>query len=530
MALLGLLLMLALPPGQQVQADNECQKNILIYFDASGSMLDLVSGRPLMSSMLDFLSSAINDTTLIRDNDRVVFKKFVRNRQDFNQLNQQFVIDRASRTEITNRIARLKQNEAQDYNQIILRRQDNNYVNLVQGIRRDIRSFPPPTTASSYIIIFSDFFFDPSLNNPLSVAAHRRSLQRELGASFDDYLAQNGYRLILIYKPNPTPANPQARTDDVFSVFNALDHSSTITTTGNTIVVSEIISELQNRFVEGIGANGRLVFENGQLQANLDLRNPNCESLPLSQASIAPISSVGDSTVLLSTGTSTASINQTIGPSSILPISVPLAGGPSLLSDLETLNLIGKRYQLDVTLQTDDGREIEAAAELSLNAEDFCESFALEQVEAIVVDNIRSRFDKLFVRVGFNGTVLNDSRFTINPTIPNYSLPDTLDHSWFDFAGGEPIRDDKNEQVYVYEIRPDEGYALSSIDSVRLTLNARRQILDLRYGRACSPEPLLQTVRVEYKNYIKAEWIAIILLVVLSFVTSFLAALKNHSS
>ncbi|MDH5743602.1 MAG: hypothetical protein OEZ52_08660, partial [Candidatus Aminicenantes bacterium] len=190
---------------------DQCQKNVMVYFDASHSMIENVGGEAIMQFMLRFMKEAANNKELLKNGDLLILKKFVEKSYPFHEIGGQFEVNDTNRSESVERI----DDCLYRYEDIKIRAEHNNYINLLEDIRQQILSTPPRGQIMNYVVIFSDFLYDPPYGRD-QLIKHKTDLETQL-FQYRDFFDNYKYRLILIYKKNPITVKKGI---DVFDAFN----------------------------------------------------------------------------------------------------------------------------------------------------------------------------------------------------------------------------------------------------------------------------------------------------------------------
>ena len=144
--------------------------------------------------MLRFMKEAANNKELLRNGDFVILKKFVENSYPLVEIGGQFEMNETNRSASVERI----DDYLYRYEDLKIRSEHNNYVNLLEDIRQQILSTPARGQIMNYVVIFSDFLYDPPYSRD-QLMKHKANLETLL-FEYRDFFDNYGYRIILIYK------------------------------------------------------------------------------------------------------------------------------------------------------------------------------------------------------------------------------------------------------------------------------------------------------------------------------------------
>jgi hypothetical protein len=380
-----------------------CRKNVMIYFDASHSMVENVGGEAIMQFMLRFMKEAANNKELLRNGDLLTLKKFVEKSYPFHEIGGQFEVNDANRSESVERI----DDYLYRYEDIKIRAEHNNYINLLEDIRQKILSTPARGQIMNYVVIFSDFLYDPPFGRD-QLIKHRTDLEDQL-FQYRDFFDDYKYRLILIYKKNPTLVKKGV---DVFNAFNRVKYSKSIISPEN---IAQLIEDLKKEIIQPVRAlpdESRFLYEGGSLSLKLALENPNCEEIRADRIEIESITDSENEASALASRSLGPEGTTIFKPLSSYSFDVKLDGTPSF-KDMIEKRYSNKTYKIAYSLKTNWGTT-EDSVQVTLKDEDFIEDFGVEIKDVVFVDHVFNAFDKLFIKLKFSGNLFDRAKLIRN--------------------------------------------------------------------------------------------------------------------
>jgi len=498
---------------QEYAHENPCSKNVIVYFDASHSMIEKVGGESIMQFMLRFMKEAAGNPDLFKDGDRILLKKFAEKTYPFLEIGGEFDADDATRDQTISRIDQA----LYQYERLKISSEHNDYLNLLEDIRLQILSIPPKGNVMNTIIIFSDFLYDPPFGQE-ALLGHKAGLEQKL-FEYRDIFDSYHYRLILIYKKNPNIANKGV---DVFDAFSRNHFTKSIVSPGN---ISQLIEDLKREIVQPVRVvepESRFLYKNGILELHLTIENPNCDEIRASSIEILSINDVADEAIALSSPTVAPEGSKTFKPLGTKTIEIPLNNPPPFNKIVED-GYYNKTYKVVYLVNTQWGSE-EDFFEIPLREEDFEESFTVEIEDLAFIDHVFSRYDKLFVKLKLDGQLFNNATLKVRPEL--------IDSTMRQIEPIFPIKIqasglmEQKRPVFVYKVRRNGGFNLAGIEEAAQSLKLNWDIIydnksiDLKFQGAKNSEEMVEkTIETShYKNYVIPEIVIFMVLVLLAAV------------
>jgi hypothetical protein len=490
-----------------------CRKNVMIYFDASHSMVENVGGEAIMQFMLRFMKEAANNKELLRNGDLLTLKKFVEKSYPFHEIGGQFEVNDANRSESVERI----DDYLYRYEDIKIRAEHNNYINLLEDIRQKILSTPARGQIMNYVVIFSDFLYDPPFGRD-QLIKHRTDLEDQL-FQYRDFFDDYKYRLILIYKKNPTLVKKGV---DVFDAFNRVKYSKSIISPEN---IAQLIEDLKKEIIQPVRAlpdESRFLYEGGSLSLKLALENPNCEEIRADRIEIESITDSENEASALASRSLGPEGTTIFKPLSSYSFDVKLDGTPSF-KDMIEKRYSNKTYKIAYSLKTNWGTT-EDSVQVTLKDEDFIEDFGVEIKDVVFVDHVFNAFDKLFIKLKFSGNLFDRAKLMVSPEMENLTFHPIEPIRPINFSTEDKLSD--RNQVYVYKAKQNRDFSFSSLGRQGKSLNLKwnlsheEKTIDLNFqGAAHSNHTLTQKIEsTHYRSFVVLEIILFSFLIILSFV------------
>jgi hypothetical protein len=491
-----------------------CRKNVMIYFDASHSMVENVGGEAIMQFMLRFMKEAANNKELLKNGDLLILKKFVEKSYPFHEIGGQFELNDTSRSESVERI----DDYLYRYEDIKIRAEHNNYINLLEDIRQQILSTPARGRIMNYVVIFSDFLYDPPSGRD-QLIKHKTDLEDRLFQYrnfFDDYK----YRLILIYKKNPLLVKKGI---DVFDAFNRVKYSKSIISPEN---IAQLIEDLKKEIIQPVRAmpdESRFLYEGGSLSLKIALENPNCEEIRAERIEIESITDSEDEAAMFASRSLAPEGTKIFKPLSRHSFDVKLNGTPSFKEIIEK-RYSNKTYKIAYSLKTNWGTT-EDSVQITLKDEDFIENFGVEIKDVVFVDHVFKAFDKLFIRLKFSGNLFDRAKLTVSPEMANVTFHPIEPTRPINFSPDEKLSN--RDQVYVYKAKQNRDFSFSSLRrqenkslDLKWNLAHEEKTIDLNFqGVSHSNHTLTKKIEPnQYRSFVVLEIILFSLLIILSLV------------
>jgi hypothetical protein len=498
--------------NQEASSLNPCAKNVMIYFDASHSMIEKVGGEAIMQFMLRFMKEAAGNQELLKNGDFVLLKKFAEKSYPFNEIGGEFSVDDAARNQTTTRIS----DALYQYERIKIRGEHNDYINLLEDIRQQILNLPPRGKVMNTVVIFSDFLYDPPFGQD-ALQRHKADLEQKL-FDYRDFFDSYQYKLVLIYKKNPKIVDKGI---DVFDAFSRMRFAKSIISPEN---IAQLIEDLKREIIQPVRAveeSSRFLYKNGILNLLLTMENPNCEEIRASSIEIESIKDAANDAVTLASRTVAPEGSKTFKPLSSNRIEIPLNDTPPFEKLIKN-GYPQKNYRVDFLAHTQWG-PAGSSIVIPLREDDFVETFAVEIEDLIFIDHVFTRYDKLFIKLKIDGFLFDNAALTIRPELEGCT-----------FVPVEPLSPlrisatDRLEQMspfYVYKVGQNSGFRLKQIKqgANHLKLNwdivHDNKTIDLNFqGVTNSDETAEKTVEPSHlKNYGLTEIIIFALLILAGF-------------
>lgn len=500
------------PALAQSEAQTDpCRKNVMIYFDASHSMVENVGGEAIMQFMLRFMKEAANNKELLKNGDSLILKKFVEKSYPFHEIGGQFEVNDSNRADSIQRI----DDCLYRIEDIKIRAEHNNYINLIEDIRQQILSTPSRGQIMNYVIIFSDFLYDPPYGRS-QLIKHKADLEAQL-FQYRDFFDDYKYRLILIYKKNPLIVKKGI---DVFDAFNQVRYTKSIISPEN---IAQLIEDLKGEIIQPIKAlpeESRFLYEGGSLSLKIALENPNCEEVQAQKMEIESITDSENEAVALASRSLGPEGTAVFRPLGSIAFDIRLNGTPSFKEIIEN-KYSNKPYAVAYSLDTNWG-SVKDSVQVSLKDEDFIENFEVEIEDFVFVDHIFSAFDKLFLKLKFRGDLFDRAKFTVSPEMESVSFSPLEPTVPIDFSADERLSE--RDQVYVFKAKQKGDFSFSSLEKQEKNLDLKWNLLhedktiDLNFrGASHSNHTLNKKIEpIHYRSYVALEIILFSLLIILS--------------
>ncbi len=499
--------------GQTEVQTDPCKKNVMIYFDASHSMVENVGGEAIMQFMLRFMKEAANNEELLKNGDLLILKKFVEKIYPFHEIGGQFEVDDTNRSESVERI----DDCLYRIEDIKIRAEHNNYINLLEDIRQQILSTPARGEIMNYVIIFSDFLYDPPYGKN-QLIKHKTDLEARL-FQYRDFFDDYKYRLILIYKKNPLIAKKGI---DVFDAFNRVKYSKSIISPEN---IAQLIEDLKREIIQPVRAlpdESRFLYEDGSLSLKIALENPNCEEIRAQKMEIESITDSENEAVTLASRSLGPEGTTIFNPLSSIVFDIKLNGTPSFKEIIEN-KYSNKTYAIAYSLETNWGTT-EESVHVTLKDEDFIENFEMQVEDLVFVDHIFNAFDKLFIKLRFSGNLFDRAKLTILPEMEDFTFSPIEPILPLNLSTDEKLSD--RNQVYVFKAKRKGDFSLSSLTRQEKNLDLKWNLahedktIDLNFQGASNSNHTLNK-KIEpnhYRSFVVLEIILFSLLIIMSIV------------
>lgn len=497
----------------ETQTD-QCKKNVMIYFDASHSMVENVGGEAIMQFMLRFMKEAANNKELLKNGDLLILKKFAEKSYPFHEIGGQFEVNDTNRLESVERI----DDYLFRYDDIKIRAEHNNYINLLEDIRQQILSTPTRGQIMNYVVIFSDFLYDPPYGRD-QLTKHKTELEAQL-FQYRDFFDDYKYRLILIYKKNPIIVKKGI---DIFDAFNRVKYSKSIISPEN---IAQLIEDLKKEIIQPVKAlpdESRFLYEEGSLFLKIALENPNCEEISADKMEIESITDSENEAVSLGSRSLGPEGTTIFKPLSSNTFDIKLNGTPSFTEIVEN-KYSNKTYKIAYSIETNWGTT-EESIQVTLKDEDFIEKFEVEIEDLVFVDHIFKAFDKFFIKLKFRGNLFDRAKLTISPEMENFTFFPVEPILPINLSTDEKLSD--RNQVYVYKAKQNGDFSFSSLRRQQKSLDLKWNLehedktIDLNFrGSSHSNHTLNKKIEPNhYRSFVVLEIILFSLLIIISIVT-----------
>jgi len=490
-----------------------CKKNVMIYFDASHSMVENVGGEAIMQFMLRFMKEAANNKELLKNGDFLILKKFVEKSYPFHEIGGEFEVNDTNRSESMERI----DDCLYRYEDIKIRAEHNNYIHLLEDIRQQILSTPARGQTMNYVIIFSDYLYDPPYGRD-QLIKHKTDLESRL-FQYRDFFDDYRYRLILIYKKNPLIVKKGI---DVFDAFDRVKYSKSIISPEN---IAQLIEDLKREIIQPVRAlpdESRFLYEGGSLSLKIALENSNCEEIQVEKMEIESITDSENEAVTLASRSLGPEGTANFKPLSSHTFDIKLNGTPSFTEIIQN-KYSNKTYKIAYSLETNWGTT-EDSVRVSLKDEDFIENFEVEIEDLAFVDHIFNAFDKLFIKLNFSGNLFDRAKLRISPEMENFSFLLIEPILPLNFSTDEKLSD--RNQVYVFKAKQIGDFSFSSLRKQEKNLGLKWNLahedktIDLNFqGASHSNHTLNKKIEPNhYRSFVVLEIILFSLLIIISIV------------
>ena len=270
----------------QIPNTNDCSKEVLIYFDVSASMeRKLANGDQTgIQFILEFLKRILTNKDIIKEGDNIRLYKFVQSPVSFSEISGgQFTANETSISQVEKQIETWKSNP----NQLIRYKEDNNYIALLDhAIRLVSQTRNREKRSNNFLIVFSDFIYDPSGKNKTILVRDHENRLPGLARELEDACIRNNFIPILIH--GDTNLDITRLGVDALDINTLLGGSFA----GREIVknygsLDEVVQTLKNEVAKNIkiGAAKFNVYP-GKFGATVKLENPSCDSVYISKVEI----------------------------------------------------------------------------------------------------------------------------------------------------------------------------------------------------------------------------------------------------
>ncbi len=347
--------------------------------------------------MLEFLRQALGSPQLVTENDSLKIKLFVQRpylawSSNGRQLTPQLKIDayRAAET-------RIRKGD----------RGDNDFVELADDFRAELEHTTPEANATTYMLVFSDFFYDPRGGNQAIWDKQRDAFGKrltELSSLFDRKKA----KLIYWYQRNNAPNGT-----DLGELLAGRDYLHQVE---NSASIPTLVESISREFRAPLGVSkAQFRYDRSGLKLSLTINNPNCSPVKLNKVSIDQIGTEKP----LATATD-AELSKIFEPGSQDIVNVSLKGYPELHS-LRT-QYLDNAYNVRVTMISDAGRSA-STLRLALTEDAFLEAVSISgKTEAVIVKHILPRSERIFIQLYLDGNILEEKDLTVTARLPGMDL------------------------------------------------------------------------------------------------------------
>ena len=501
--------------GAQADRQLDCRKNVLIYVDGSKSMFDSDGTTTPMAGILSFLGQAIRSRHLITDGDHLVVQRFAAEVSALTAAFPRGTVNSDIRAQLVERVDRLRVSPEQ----IQIRRQNNDYLKLMAQIARDVEAAPARRDAANFVVVFSDFFYNPEVGGRKRTAEeleeHRAGIRAAM-ESLDATIAGRGFRMLLVYQANP---DAEGYGVDVFDDFASSGLARSITRSGESI--DDLVTEFEAAFsgVKLTSPDQLLRFGGGALKAALEVRNQACHPITVDSVTVGPATLVaaevdGSRTLTASTWME-ADVDVDGAGSASVEFVLPV---PQTAAELVGSEWADNEYEVLATARIGE-MPFEARLRLRLSEESFRDEFRTRAVQLHFVDHVTPWFDQLYLTVWPEGSLLDVTELTV-----------MVEHVLFKFdslsgpegLGDRPI-DGKTGLTFVFRVLEADGL---SLDDVKEKGRAREELrVSTILARSASTEFPLSNPRREFSVALQeAKFTDWRLLEALVFVVLFLLA------
>jgi hypothetical protein len=405
------LLTLASCPGlltAQASSSPVCRKNIVIYFDTSDSMKNPAAGTnlPIRNLMLEFLRQALDSPQLVSETDSLKIKLFVGDPQQAWSSNSRLLI---------------QQVKLEAYNAVkptITKGEpgDNNFVNLEKDVKNELDRLKPEPNTTTYILVFSDFFYNPSLKSrqgrsrEVAWGQQRDEFSKRL-ADLSSLFDRKKAKLIYWYQRN----NGTDGTD-LGDLLTGQDYLRQIETSAS---IPGLVDSISKEFRASLHTSAaQFLYSREGLNLNITLNNTNCFPVALQKLAVGQIGST-DIREPLADGANADYSSKITDQGSQVPVSIALRGVP----DLHTLKTkyLNHTYTVKVTTTSDAGIS-NSTFQIPLTEDAFREAVDIKTTEAVLVKHILHRSERIFLQLVLNGNLFEEKPVKVTASLPEKEL------------------------------------------------------------------------------------------------------------
>ena len=450
--LLVTLLIPATPLAAESDEDISCARNVVIYFDASYSMLQ---GRVLIR-MLERLEAVLADERLIRNKDQVSLYAFtdVPVELDF-ILDGRFIAGR-KRAEALRKVRELigevqkidlkaSFEQTRKIVQSLLKvdiKQSNDFTTLVDKMDRDIGQISSLSPVENLVIVFSDFIYDAPFDKyRKKVVGGSKMTKRALNAAtalefsavidkeneaeladlevsaatFDRVLQETDYRFIMVKVDVSANEDTMGRLDvDCSAIFKTvLDDArwaEMSSGTGVDAFVGDLLKKTRSRPIILQDSSRFVKDDANNLFFEFKVKNPNCRTLTIDEISLNSIRNDAGFE-LFPTGSFTE--DKTLVKFETIVVSVPILDASQLGGLLEE-DALDQEYSTSITLLSDDEYAANySASEIMLSKDLVSNTTQLEIGNAIYTRHLMFPW-----REAFSLKDLMHVRLTVQASLP----------------------------------------------------------------------------------------------------------------
>ena len=402
--LASVIVLLGLPSQLIAQSPTPlCHKNVLIYFDNSASMKSPAqSGGTIRDMMQAFLQQALDSPDLITENDSLTIKLFVDKAEPVwaSPPGQRMTPDR-KRSAIAS-----FQSESKNISS-----KDNDFITLASDFESELRKVPEEQGATTYFLVFSDFFYDPSGGEKTQWDAQRNEVQAKL-ASLAHTFEEKKAKLVIWYQKNERGVKNKTGTE-LIDLFRTTYSRQIENSTAIPQLVKAVNREFRLPLVTREDQSYFLYGGDG-LKLNLTVANPNCSPTILSGLEVGRIG--GDRILAEATN---AGISKHFEPGAQETIVLPLKGYPKI-ADLRS-RYLGQTYKMTVHITSDVGATTQSLT-LPLTEASLHEKVEIVDAEAVLVRHILNRSMRAFIRLNLKGNLLEGTRLDLAAKVDGVKL------------------------------------------------------------------------------------------------------------
>jgi len=517
-----ILLIVALPTigaAQELSSSTpSCRKNVIIYFDASGSMTAQKEGRTLRELMSEFLEKAINLPDFLSDADLLTIKRFVYKPALIPGTKLHDVVPLKNRREFLETVVGklMPTPEERQNDKGPNGKPDTDFLVLLDDIEKELDLAPESSSFGTYILIFSDFLYNPTGGGELDWDRHQAAVSERLNALQGKFDAKHA-RLILVYQENPSTDGR-----NMIGEFASRRFAKRIDDIED---IPRMVNQVTRAFrqpprISEDGNDFRYSTAQG-LMLNLLIENSNCVPVQVNRIQLGPIKSALSESVPFSAD---RSLTENIKEGTHQSILVPLSNAPKAPKDLEAY--LNQYFEVPYSISTDAGL-LKGKIKLQITADTFSEDLKFD-LKAVQLRHMIPWFNRLFLQMVPNGNLVRDRILKVKVDAQqSYSLR-LLEPESKILKSTTPL--ESQSSLFVFELSKkndnDEDYKLTEVSvqwSVEPVTTHSSKLVNLK----AIANPGQQTIGVQTKDLRWYEIAAVLIVFILAVVLRVLLGWKK---